>query len=56
MKNDEPNQTPRSDQAVKSQICFKLDRERHKALRLYCFENDIHIGDFFDELLKKVGF
>jgi hypothetical protein len=39
-----------------SQICFRIEKARHRALRLYCVQSDIEIGEFMDELLGKAGF
>lgn len=39
-----------------SQICFRLEKDRHRALRVHCVQNDIEIGEFMDELLGKAGF
>ena len=34
-----------------SQICFKTPRPRHKALKLYCLSNEIHIGAYMNKAL-----
>jgi hypothetical protein len=35
-----------------SQICFKIEKERHKAIRVYCVQNDLEIGELMDRLIK----
>ena len=40
-----------------SQVCFRIEKERHKKLRLYCVERDLEIGEVLDDLIAKhLGF
>ena len=51
---------PRSKRGVDpktfGQCCFKLEKDRHQKLRLYCIENEIEIGQFLSDMLAEKGF
>ncbi len=55
-ENTEPRPT-RSKRGIvlseTSQICFRIEKERHKELRVYCVEQDMEIGEVLDELIRK---
>lgn len=36
-----------------SQICFRIEKDRHRALRMYCVEHDMEIGEVLDGLISK---
>jgi hypothetical protein len=36
-----------------SQVCFRIEKERHKKLKLYCVQNDLEIGEVLDNLIAK---
>lgn len=38
-----------------SQICFRIEKARHKAVKIYCMENDLEVGEFMDNLLAEKG-
>lgn len=42
-----------------SQICFRVNKDKHKALKVYCVENDLEIGEAMeralDALLSSAG-
>lgn len=35
-----------------SQICFRIEKSRHKAIRVYCVENEIEIGELMDKIVR----
>ena len=38
---------------VTSQCCFRLEVERHHALKLHCIQNRLEVGELISELLRK---
>lgn len=39
-----------------SQVCFRIEKDRHKKLKLYCVQNDLEVGELLDTLLsEKLG-
>lgn len=39
-----------------TQVCFRLEPDRHVAIKLECVKRGIDIGVFMDDLLRKGGF
>lgn len=39
-----------------SQICFRIEKERHRAVKIHCVQNGLEVGEFLDDLLRKSGF
>ena len=56
---EERPRVPRSkrgiDKKETSQICFRIEKDRHKAIRIYCLENDLEVGELLDQLLAEKG-
>jgi hypothetical protein len=48
-----PNKSKRGiDKSLTSQICFRIEKERHHALRVHCIQNRIEIGELLSDLIK----
>ena len=36
-----------------SQVCFRIEKDRHKALKAYCLDKDLEIGEILSDLVQK---
>ena len=41
------------DRESTSQVCFRIEKERHHALKVYAVQNGKEIGELMDELIAK---
>lgn len=53
-----PARPPRSKRGLTvnetSQVCFRLTKEKHKALKLYCLANDLEIGEAMEKAVDTM--